>query len=268
MGSGGPSPRIAYQGEAGAFSERAARKLAPHAALVPCHYFPELFAALRSGYADMALVPIENTLAGAVTDSYDLLLQDSDLYIQREAILQIHHQLIGLPGATLEQIRVVQSHPVALAQCRKFVGAHPGVQVRNTHDTAGSVRVMMEAGDPSVASIASANAAEVYGGEILARDIEDDVNNLTRFWLLSRVPNGDGERCSLITELNGLSQLSTVLRGFEEKGMSLTSIVPRPIPGRPWGYRCVMDFQVSNGNHTDPGSYSRWLGRYHSVILE
>jgi prephenate dehydratase len=268
MASGGPPPRIAYQGEAGAFSERAARKLAPDAALVPCHYFPELFASLRSGYADMALVPIENTLAGAVTDSYDLLLQDSDLYIQCEAILPIHHQLIGIRGATLDRIRAVQSHPVALAQCRKFFAAHPGIQVRTTHDTAGSVRVMIEAGDPTVASIASANSADVYGGEILERDIEDDAHNLTRFWLLSRHPNGEGERCSVVLELSGLSQLSTVLRNFEEQGMSLTNIVPRPVAGSPWRYRCVMDFQLSDGREMTTGSYSRWLGRYHSVTLE
>ena len=118
-----PSCRIAYQGEPGAFSEEAALLLAPSATLVPCHYFPELFASIRESRADLIVAPIENTIAGAVTDSYDLLLH-SGLFITAEVILPIHHQLIVVPGTRLSSIRTVVSHPIALAQCRNFLARH------------------------------------------------------------------------------------------------------------------------------------------------
>ena len=173
--------KIAIQGEPGAFSHEAALKLVAGAEIVPCALSAEVFRALDAGEADAAAIPIENSLAGSVLEHFDLLLKH-DVKVVRETLLRIRHNLIALRGATVEQIERVYSHPVALAQCRRFIAAHPHMKAIGFYDTAGSVKQLAELGERNVAAIASEAAAVQYGAEILARGIEDDPENYTRFF--------------------------------------------------------------------------------------
>src|SRR5215210_2341503 len=177
----GATPRLAFQGERGAFSEEAAVKLLGNdIELVPRPTFESLFAAINEGVADLALAPIENSLAGSIHRSYDLLLEHS-LHISGEIIIPITHCLIGCPGSSFETIKTVESHPVALAQCVRFFAAHPQILRIATEDTAGSVRQVVAAHDPTRASIAGRRAADYYGGVILRERLEDHSENYTRF---------------------------------------------------------------------------------------
>ena len=197
-------PRVAFQGERGAFSEEAAVKLLGESIeLVPRMTFEALFSAVPEGAADYALAPIENSLAGSVHRSYDLLL-DSPLQITAEVVLPIAHSLIAVPGAKLDDIAIVESHPVALAQCERFFQEYPRIQRIATHDTAGSVRQVTQAGDRTRAAIAGKRAAKIYGGNILREHIEDHRENYTRFLLLSPAERatGDGDKMSLMIQLS------------------------------------------------------------------
>ena len=159
-------PRIAFQGERGAFSEEAAVKLlGDQIKLVPCPTFEDLFASIKAGQADRILAPIENSLMGSVHRCYDLLIESS-LTIVAEVVIPIAHHLIGCVGASFASVRVVESHPVALAQCERFFAAHPEIKRVAMDDTAGSVRRVIERGDPSYAAIAGRRAAMIYGGSI------------------------------------------------------------------------------------------------------
>jgi prephenate dehydratase/chorismate mutase len=180
--------RVAYQGEPGAFSEAAARELIPHAHLVPCATFPELLHAAESGRADIALLPIANRIAGPVDAGLELLLR-SKLTIVDEIVILIRQNLICIPGTKLSEIRTVESHPVALAQCARFFAAHPKIKAVDAEDTAGAVREMVLAGDRTRGAIAAAQAAEVYGATILKRDVHDRNDNLTRFVALRLKPS-------------------------------------------------------------------------------
>src|SRR5271163_4944703 len=167
--------RIAIQGELGSFSHEAALRMAvelkTQATLIPCAISADVFRTVIEGAAEAAVIPIENSLAGPVAEHYDLLL-DQDVAIEGESLLRIRHNLIALPGAHLEAIQRASSHPVALAQCRRFFEQHPAIQPVPFYDTAGSVKQMMAAGDSVAAAIASRQAAEQYGGEILVAGIE------------------------------------------------------------------------------------------------
>jgi prephenate dehydratase len=180
--------KAGIQGERGSFSEQAAEKLAgPDVTPVCCASFEDLFAAVRDRRAQVAIVPIENTLAGSIHRNYDLLLE-SGLQITAETRLRIEHCLIGMPGSSLSKIRTVLSHPVALDQCRQFFRDHPGVAAIEVYDTAGAVQKVLSAGDSSVAAIAGAAAARHFGGRILATNVEDNAENFTRFFALE--PSG------------------------------------------------------------------------------
>src|SRR5260370_18399008 len=176
--------RVAFQGEPGAFSEQAAVQLLGDCiTTIPCPTSDAAFKAVPDGAADALLVPVENSLAGSVVRVYDLLLE-SDLGIVAETILPTEHHLIGCPGATLEDIGSVASHPMALAQCEKFFLAHEHLKRVPAEDTAGSVRDVISRGDKSAAGIAGRQAAVHYGGVILAESIQDNAENFTRFVLL------------------------------------------------------------------------------------
>ena len=177
--------RIAFQGERGAFSEEAALKLlGDDITLVPCATFDATFSAIRDRAADYVLAPMENSLAGSVHRSFDLLVE-SGLRIVGEVIIPIVHNLIGVPGATFERVASVESHPVALAQCEQFFIENPRLKRIAAEDTAGSVREVMRAGDTTRAAIASKRAAELYDAAILREHLEDDRENYTRFFLLA-----------------------------------------------------------------------------------
>jgi prephenate dehydratase len=178
-------PRVAFQGERGAFSEAAALKLlGPEIDLVPRRTFADLYASIDGELADYLLAPVENTIAGVVQASVDLM-RSSSLAVVDEIEIRIEQHLIGCPGATFDVIKTVQSHPVAIAQCSRFFAAHPNLEPLAADDTAGSVAEVIRLGDPKVAAIAGRLAAELYGGSIIRESIQDRPDNYTRFVLLS-----------------------------------------------------------------------------------
>ena len=178
-------PRIAFQGEHGAFSEEAAIKLlGERIELVPRPTFEALFTSLDDGLADYFLVPIENTLAGTVQEACDLL-RDRALSICGDVFLPITQNLIGCPGASFAGLEAVESHPIALAQCGRFFAEHPWIKRIVSQDTAGSVARVVQRGDPGQAAIAGRRAAEFYGGIILREHLEDSRENYTRFVLVA-----------------------------------------------------------------------------------
>lgn len=183
--SSGCAARVAFQGEHGAFSEEAAvQLLGPEIKLVPRPSFQALFSSIDEGEADYALTPIENSLIGVIQPAADLL-SESPLRVSGEVVIRIRQILIGCPGSVFEEIEAVESHPAALAQCKRFFAEHARVKGIETEDTAGSVARIIERGDRKRAAIAGRRAAELYGGFILREGLEDNPNNYTRFLLLS-----------------------------------------------------------------------------------
>lgn len=176
------------------------------------------------------------------------MLISSGLRIQAEVVIPIVHNLIGVPGATLEVVAQVSSHPVALAQCERFFASHPHIKKITAEDTAGSVHDVIQAGDPSRAAIASRRAAEVYGGVILLEHLEDHPENYTRFLLLgtSEEVSQDADKLSLVLLLaHKPGSLCRVLSAFAQRNMNLLKIESRPIPGTPWSYCFYLDLQAS-----------------------
>lgn len=180
--------RIAVQGVAGCFSAAAARQVAPAAELVYCRGFDDVFAALAQGAAERGLVPVENTLAGEITPVQQLLARHP-VRVEAETRLRIEPCLISLPGASLTGIRRVFSHAVALRQCGQFLARHPDWQIDSYFDTAASVQLIMQAGQPEQAAIAGPQAAAPYGAAVLVRGIGDVADNFTRFLLIA-APSG------------------------------------------------------------------------------
>ncbi len=197
---------------------------------------------------------MENSLAGSVHRSFDLLVE-SGLHIVGEVIIPIVHNLIGVPGATLERIASVESHPVALAQCEQFFIAHPRLKRIPAEDTAGSVREVMRAGDPTRAAIASKRACELYGAMILREHLEDDRENYTRFFLLApsaaqprEFPTGAeaADKISLVFQLaHQPGALHHALEPFARRNINMMKIESRPVHGRPWQYRFYLDLQAA-----------------------
>ena len=243
--------RVAIQGERGAFSEKAARKLlGERIELAPSATFEEAFRRLARRQVHCALLPIENTLAGSVHEIYDLLLRYRFPIID-EAQVRIVHNLIAPPGVRFAQVRRVLSHPVALGQCRTLFRRHRKLQAVPFYDTAGSVKAIMEQREPDAAAIASAAASSIYGARILRRSIEDDKENYTRFFLLARrgaaLPAlrrlGAPNKTSIVFATQNLSgALFKCLGVFALRDINLTKIESRPVRGRPWEYFFYLDF--------------------------
>lgn len=237
---------MAIPGELGSFSHAAA--LAAHGSeirLIPCADFPELFRTVAESRAEHGVVPIENSLTGSIHENYDLLRAHS-LCVVGETKIRVRHCLIARPGTTLEQVRRVASHPVALAQCRKFFAAHPMMTAVPAYDTAGSVRDLMDHRVAADAAIASDLAAQLYGGSVLDAGIEDHPANFTRFLLVSRHPAPEQRtapcKTSLVVSLaNVPGSLHRALGPFARRGLDLSKIESRPIPGRPWEYVFYLD---------------------------
>jgi prephenate dehydratase len=230
--------KVAIQGELGSFSHEAARKMLPGCTVIPCARSIEVFDQLDSGKVPVVVIPIENTLAGTVTEHADLLLA-RDVFIQREFHLRIVHNLIGRRGARKSEIKRVLSHPVALDQCREFLRKNPQVTATPFYDTAGSVKHVIENDFRDAAGIAGRHAASVYKGEILAAGIEDDKRNFTRFFLLRKrkhiLPRAN--KTSVAFGLKNVpGALYKALRVFADRDISLSKIESRPIRGRPWEY--------------------------------
>ncbi len=242
----------AFQGERGAFSQEAARRLlGPSVKVLPLPRFEDIFRALADGKATAAVVPIENSLAGSVHQNYDLLLEH-DLPIVAETSVRIVHNLIALPGVKFSNIRRVYSHPVALNQCLDFFTKHPEIEKVPFYDTAGSVKMLAEEKLTDAAAIASAVAADIYGAHILKRSIEDDRRNFTRFFLLRkpeyarRHPVTAGAKqlwkTSLVfTTRNVPGALFRSLSAFALRDLNLMKIESRPLRGKPWEYLFYLD---------------------------
>jgi prephenate dehydratase len=247
--------RIAIQGELGSFSHEAALKLEPQATIVPCALSAEVFKRVENAEVCAAVIPIENSLAGSVVEHFDLLFQ-SDVLIERESLLRIRHNLIGVPGTEVDDVRQVLSHPIALAQCRRFFDQHPAMAPTPFYDTAGSVKHITGLGNKEAGAIASEQAALAYGGEILAAGIEDNPANYTRFFLIRRraqvQPAPDADKVSIaFTVDNRPGTLVAALQVFAQHNTNLCKIESRPVQGQPWQYIFYVDYQV-----TDPAATS------------
>lgn len=243
--------RVAYQGVEGSFSHLTAQRQyagRDGGVLLTGHdTFRGAVAAVRDGAADFALLPIENTTAGSVHETYDLLAEGG-VAITAEVVSRVEHCLLALPGATLESIRTVISHPQALAQCEAFLRTMPWATTRAEFDTAGSARKVREGNDAAVAAIASESAARLYGLEVLRKGIQTQEGNYTRFVEIAReavaCPPGAACKTSLLIALaHEPGALGAVLARFGARGVNLTRIESRPVLGAPWQYRFYLDLE-------------------------
>ncbi len=241
----------AFQGEPGAFSHQAALDLLGPAVVVqPCTRFEDVFVALRDGQVNAAVIPIENTLHGSVHENYDHLLH-FDFRIVAETSVRIVHNLIAAPGVRFKDVRRAFSHPVAINQCLDFFAANPQIQREPFYDTAGSVKMVTHENLRDAAAIASAVSAEIYGARILKRSIEDDRQNITRFFLLRRpdqpaLPLQEtakkGWKTSLVFTVRNIpGSLFRALSAFALRDISIIKIESRPLRGKPWEYLFYLD---------------------------
>ncbi|MCW2751012.1 MAG: prephenate dehydratase, partial [Aeromicrobium sp.] len=222
------SQRIAYQGEPGSNSHIVAREHYPEWEAVPCASFEDVFAAVANGDADLAMIPIDNSIAGRVADIHHFL-PTSGLHIIAEHFLRIQFSLLGVPGASLDTIKTVHSHVHALGQCRKIIKKY-GLTVVISGDTAGAAREIAAAADPTQAAISPPLAAEIYGLDVLASDIEDEDHNTTRFVVLSPEPqpakagNGPVVTSFIFNVRNLPAALYKALGGFATNGVNMTKL--------------------------------------------
>jgi arogenate/prephenate dehydratase len=239
--------KIAYQGEPGAFSEAAARRVETDAELMPCRSFEEVFDAVQAGTATYGVLPIENSIGGSIHRNYDLLLE-RDLPIVGEVELPVIHHLLALPGTNLAGLKRVYSHPQGLAQCERFLRTLAGVEIIATYDTAGSAKMIADGHLTDAAAIASARAGEVFGLVSLAASIQDFDDNITRFLVVGRTPvrNAVADKTSIVFALpNEPGSLFKALSVFALRGIDLTKLESRPIPGRPWEYLFYVDLAAA-----------------------
>jgi prephenate dehydratase len=235
---------VAIQGERGAFSHQAAlAALGPEIEVVSRATFDELFDSVVEGKAERALVPIENSLHGSIHENFDRL-KSRPLHIVGETQLRIRQCLIGRPGTSVAMIRRVASHPVALAQCRRFFAERPNVEAVTAYDTAGAVQDLMKGGLTTQGAIASRLAAEIYGGQVLLDGIEDDPENYTRFLLLAKEagPIEVASKTSIVFVLdNEPGALYRALGFFADRNVDLCKLESRPLRGHPWEYSFYLD---------------------------
>ena len=239
--------RIAYQGEPGAYSEAAALRFSPHAETLPCENFEDVFAAVLNGKVTHGILPIENSIGGSIHLNYDMLVSH-ELPIQAEIELPVVHQLLALPGTTIERLRRVYSHPQALAQCERFLRTLKGVDIIATYDTAGSAKMVADERLDDAAAIASARAGELFGLASLASSIQDYNDNITRFLVVGRRPlhHAVPDKTSIVFSLpNEPGSLFKALSVFALRGLDLTKLESRPIPGRPWEYLFYVDLAAA-----------------------
>jgi len=264
--------RVAIQGERGSNSHMAALEMLGEVEVVPCAVSAEVFHAVRAGRVDGAVLPIENSLHGSVSEHYDLLFEN-ELRIDRESQLRIRHNLIAAPGVRLEDVRHVISHPVALSQCRRYLAGMAGVSVMPFYDTAGSVKHIVAEGLRDTAGVAPALAAEEYGGAVLVEGIEDHAENFTRFHLLRRrqdavldgLPKPNKLSVAFVVE-HRPGTLVAALQGLAQAGVDLTKIESRPVPGKPWEYVFYVDFRFDAAEKANAALTA--LGRESSLVKE
>ena len=266
---------IGYQGEPGAYSEQAAGLLFPGAELRPYRALRQVFEGVESGALGAGVVPVENSQAGSINETYDLLAS-AGVHIVGEAVIRVDHALLALPGTSLEAVTRVASHPAALAQCQEFLSTLDA-EIVPVYDTAGAARRIADEHCVGEAAVASERAAEVYGLETLARRIQDDEHNFTRFAAVAADPEplGPPDKTSLVLVTDHRpGALFHALRPFAERGVNLVKLESRPSGAGPWKYRFYLDVEAG---HDDPafrgaledlrteaaavqvlGSYPRW----------
>jgi prephenate dehydratase len=236
--------RVAFQGERGAFSEDAVIRFFGDAELIPCRSFSHVFESVTKDKADFGVVPIENSQAGSINETYDLLLR-YDLNIYGEIDLRVNHCLMALPGESLASIKTVYSHPQALAQCEQFLGKM-GAEIVPTYDTAGSAKLIQEKRLVNCAAVASKRVAQIYEMQVLAENIQTIPNNYTKFFVISKkkAKYAEKNKTSLIfTTKNIPGALYDCLGAFSKRGINLTKLESRPIKDKPWEYIFYVDFE-------------------------
>jgi prephenate dehydratase len=266
--------KIAIQGELGSFSHQAALLSIPEATIIPCVLSADAFERLRKGEVDAIMIPIENTLAGSVVEHYDLLREQS-VFIEREVVVRIEHNVIGIGDTRIEEVQRVYSHPVALAQCRNFFLQHPGIEPIAFYDTAGAVKQIVQLRDRHSAAIAGLQAVEIYGGVVLAQGVEDNAANFTRFLLVragtaTSVPEGAHKLSMCCGVPHRPGALAAVLAEVAAAAGNLTHLQSRPVHGRPWHYHVFMDVLMPDAGATEQlldrltvlGSSCKVLGRF------
>jgi prephenate dehydratase len=269
--------KVAFQGIHGAHSEQAIRQhFGDTVEGYPCRGLAELFAAIQDHEVAYALLPVENALAGAVAQAYELLM-DHDLRIQSEVILHVHHCLLAPKGTRLADLKRVRSHPQALAQCARYL-ARNNLEPVPDYDTAGSARRIAENGEKNTGALANKLAAELYGLDIVEPDVEDVTFNYTRFFVLGHddPPRGDYNKTSLaFATRHRPAALYECLGEFAERGLNLTKIESRPRRNRPWEPIFYVDFE---GHWQDPpckealvrlvqrASFVKMFGSYPAVV--
>lgn len=268
-------PRVAYQGEPGAYSEIAVRALFAQGDAIPFRSLRQVFAAVDSGAVDHGVVPLENSLAGSINETYDLL-STGKAFVIGEVVVAVDHALLALPGTRLEDVKRVTSHPQALAQCQEFLATLDAEPIA-VYDTAGSAKRIAEEQRQGEAAIASEDAARIYGLEVLASRIQTSPHNQTRFAAVGREMRslGAADKTSLLLELrHEPGSLYRCLRPFADRGLNLSKLESRPIGDRPWEYWFYLDVQAGiddpalsealaelereAGRVQVVGSYARW----------
>jgi prephenate dehydratase len=268
-------PTVAYQGHAGAFSDVAARRLVPGAESRGYPSFDAAAEALARGEVDYAVLPVENAIAGPVPRNYELLWEHPTLRIRGETMLPIELCLIGTASATIDRVQEVRSHPVALEQVHRLIAAR-GWRRSTASDTAGAVREIVALGDDTVAAVGPALAAEIYGGTILAREVQDETQNYTRFFLLAlRQAQDDTEQagdagnraCVGISVEDRPGSLRDALSAFADRAIDLRFLIARPDRRVPFRYRFFVELTNVDGPRlaaalAEIGGEQRILGRY------
>jgi prephenate dehydratase len=267
---------VAYQGEAGAYSEEGALALFPDSERQALPSIRKVFEAVEVGRVAAGLVPLDNSQAGSINETYDLFLRHG-LHLVGETVVRVDHCLLALPGSTIDELAEVMSHPQAIAQCEEFLSALE-VTVRAEYNTAGAAKRIAEQRLERTAAIASKRAAELYGLEVLAERIQTYPDNYTRFGVLSREPKslGEPDKTSLVFGVGHVSgSLYRCLGAFAERHLNLTKLESRPRPGRPWEYVFYADVDSPSsrqemvdalGALSEHATFTRVLGSYAAAV--
>lgn len=267
---------VAYQGEKGAYSEEGAVSLFPGADLVPLSSIRKVFEAVEVGRAVYGLVPVDNSQAGSINETYDLFLKHG-LHLVGETVVRVDHCLLALPGTHIDDLTQVISHPQAIAQCEEFLNALEA-GVRPEYDTAGAAKRVAEEKLATTAAIASRRAGEMYGLEVLAERIQTYPDNHTRFGVLSRNPEALGapDKSSLVFGVGHVAgSLYRCLGAFAERHLSLTKLESRPRAGRPWEYVFYADVLAPAAAEqmvealaelSEHATFTRLLGSYAAAV--
>ncbi|WP_299371112.1 prephenate dehydratase [uncultured Tateyamaria sp.] len=244
--------RIAFQGDLGAYGHEAVLKARPTATPVPCHAFEDVIDTVRCGAAGMAMLPVENTTYGRVADIHRLLPQ-SGLHIVDEAFVRVRIALMAMPGQTLDDIRHIRAHPVLIPQARTYLDAH-GITAEAAPDSAGAAAAIAEAREMGVGALASAVAADIYGLTVLARDIEDQGHNTTRFLLMSpqadQSVRGDTMITTFVFEVRNIpASLYKAMGGFATNGINMTKLESYMVGG---AFTATQFYADVEGHPDDP----------------